>query len=236
MMARALRVEVAEANLELVRRGLVIESFGNASGIDRARGLVAIKPSGVPCDSLTPASVVLTDLDGRVIEGRLRPSSDLPTHLALYRAFPGIGGVAHTHSRYATVWAQAGREIPCLGTTHADYYPGPVPVTRPMTAAEIRDAYEANTGHVIARRFRRLDPAAVTAVLVHGHGPFCWGASAAAAAHAAFVLEALAHLAWATVALDPRVPALPAALRRKHYARKHGPGAYYGQAAPRARG
>lgn len=142
MTARALRAAVCEANLELVRRGLVIESFGNASGIDRARGLVAIKPSGLPCDRLTPASLVLTDLDGHVVEGRLRPSSDLPTHLVLYRAFAGIGGVVHTHSRYATIWAQAGREIPCLGTTHADYYPGPVPITRPMTVAEIRRAYK----------------------------------------------------------------------------------------------
>ncbi len=235
MRARALRAAVAEANRDLVRRGLVMESFGNVSGIDRARGLVAIKPSGVPCDGVTPASIVLTDLDGRVVEGRLRPSSDLPTHLVLYRAFPGIGGIAHTHSRYATVWAQAGREIPCLGTTHADYYPGPVPVTRPMTAAEIRDAYEANTGRVIARRFERLDPAQVTAVLVHGHGPFCWGDAAAAAARAASVLEELAHLAWATVVLAPEVPALPAALRQKHYARKHGPAAYYGQPAPHPR-
>jgi len=233
MKARRLRVEVCEANLELVRRGLVIERFGNVSGIDRARGLVAIKPSGLPYDRLTPATLVLTDLDGRIVEGRLRPSSDLPTHLVLYRAFPGVCGIAHTHSRYATVWAQAGREIPCLGTTHADYYPGPVPVTRPMTPADIRRAYEANTGHAIARRFRRLDPSAVTGVLVHGHGPFCWGATAAAAAQAAFVLEALADLAWATLALNPGACAIPAALHRKHYARKHGPGAYYGQVAPR---
>jgi L-ribulose-5-phosphate 4-epimerase len=234
MIARALREQVCDANLELVRRGLVIESFGNASGIDRARGLVAIKPSGLPYDRLTPASLVVTDLDGRIVDGRLRPSSDLPTHLVLYRAFPGIGGVAHTHSRFATVWAQAGREIPCLGTTHADYYPGPVPITRPMTPLEIGRAYEANTGRAIARRFRRLDPSAVTGVLVHGHGPFCWGDSATSAARAAYVLEELAHLAWATMALNPRAPGISAALCRKHYTRKHGPGAYYGQAGPRA--
>jgi L-ribulose-5-phosphate 4-epimerase len=234
MIARALREQVFDANLELVRRGLVIESFGNASGIDRARGLVAIKPSGLPYDRLTPASLVVTDLDGRIVDGRLRPSSDLPTHLVLYRAFPGIGGVAHTHSRFATVWAQAGREIPCLGTTHADYYPGPVPLTRPMTPAAIGRAYEAGTGHAIARRFRRLDPSAVTGVLVHGHGPFCWGDTATSAARAAYVLEELAHLAWATMALNPRATGISAALRRKHYTRKHGPGAYYGQAGPRA--
>jgi L-ribulose-5-phosphate 4-epimerase len=234
MIARALREAVCDANLELVRRGLVIESFGNASGIDRARGLVAIKPSGLPYDRLTPASLVLTDLDGRTVEGRLRPSSDLPTHLVLYRAFPGVGGVAHTHSRFATAWAQAGREIPCLGTTHADYYPGPVPLTRPMTPAAIGGAYEANTGLAIARCFRRIDPSAVTGVLVHGHGPFCWGDSAAAAARSAYILEELAHLAWATVAINPRASGISAALRRKHHSRKHGPDAYYGQAPRRA--
>jgi L-ribulose-5-phosphate 4-epimerase len=234
VIARALREAVCDANLDLVRRGLVIESFGNASGIDRARGLVAIKPSGLPCDQLSPASLVITDLDGRILDGRLRPSSDLPTHLVLYRAFPGIGGVAHTHSRFATVFAQAGREIPCLGTTHADYYPGPVPITRPMTPAAIGRAYEANTGHAIARRFRRLDASAVTGVLVHGHGPFCWGDTAIAAAKAAYVLEELAHLAWATLALNPRATAISAALRRRHYTRKHGPSAYYGQAATRS--
>ena len=233
MIARALREQVFDANLDLVRRGLVIESFGNASGIDRARGLVAIKPSGLPYDRLTPASLVVTDLEGRTVDGRLRPSSDLHTHLVLYRAFPGIGGVAHTHSRFATAWAQAGREIPCLGTTHADYYPGPVPLTRPMTPAAIGRAYEANTGLAIARRFRRLDPSEVTGVLVHGHGPFCWGDTATSAARAAYVLEELAHLAWATMALNPGATGISAALRRRHYTRKHGPGAYYGQAGPR---
>jgi L-ribulose-5-phosphate 4-epimerase len=227
--ARRLRDAVCEANLELVRRGLVIESFGNASGIDRARGIVAIKPSGVAYDRLTRSRLVLTDLAGRILEGSLRPSSDLPTHLELYRAFPAIGGVAHTHSRFATAWAQAGREIPCFGTTHADFFPGPIPITRRMTPDEIRGAYEVNTGRVITRRFARLDPAVVAAVLVHGHGPFSWGASAADAVHAAYVLEELARLAWCTVTLNPAARPIGAALRRKHFFRKHGPGAYYGQ-------
>lgn len=232
MRARRLREDVCEANLDLVQRGLVMESFGNASGIDRARGIVAIKPSGVAYDRLTPSTLVLTDLNGRVIEGSLRPSSDLATHLVLYRAFTGIGGVAHTHSPFATAWAQAGREIPCLGTTHADYFPGAVPITRRMSRAEIRREYEAGTGRVIVRRFARLDPAAVTAVLVHGHGPFAWGASAGDAVHAAGVLEDLAHLAWCTLALDPLARPISQALRMKHFERKHGPGAYYGQRPP----
>lgn len=233
MTARTLRDEVCAANLELGRRGLVIESFGNASGIDRGRGLVAIKPSGIPYAKLTPGSLVITDLDGRVVEGSLRPSSDLPTHLVLYRAFGDIGGVVHTHSRFATVWAQAGREIPCLGTTHADYFPGPVPITGPMTPGEIARAYEANTGHAIVRRLRGLDHAAFTAVLVHGHGPFCWGETAAGAAHTAVVLEELAHMAWCTLTLNAKATPISAALRDKHFTRKHGPGAYYGQPARR---
>ena len=224
-----LRAEVCEANLELVRRGLVMEAFGNASGIDRPSGLVVIKPSGVDYARLTPARLVVTDLDGRVIEGTLRPSSDLPTHLVLYRAFPGVGGVSHTHSRMATAWAQAGREVPCLGTTHADYFPGPIPITAPMTPREIHQAYEVNTGHVIVRRFARLDPREVPAVLVHGHGPFCWGPSASSAVHCGGVVEALARLAYETITLNPEARAISSALRQKHFSRKHGPGAYYGQ-------
>jgi L-ribulose-5-phosphate 4-epimerase len=224
-----LRVEVLEANLTLVRRGLVIEAFGNASGIDRSQGLVVIKPSGVDYDRLTPAAMVVTDLDGRTVDGTLRPSSDLPTHLALYRAFDGIGGVAHTHSRFATAWAQAGREIPCLGTTHADFFPGPVPVTDPMQPGEIETAYEQNTGGVIVRQFAGLDPLVTTSVLVHSHGPFCWGASARDAVHTAAVLEELARMAYYTSVLNPAVEPISTALRDKHFLRKHGPAAYYGQ-------
>ncbi len=232
MTLDALRAEVYEANLALVRHGLVIEAFGNASGIDRARGLVVIKPSGVDYAALTPAQLVVTDLEGRVVEGDLRPSSDLPTHLVLYRAFPAAGGVAHTHSRFATAWAQAGREIPCFGTTHADYFPGPIPITRRLRREEIATDYERHTGEVIVQRFARLDPAAVTAVLVHGHGPFVWGPSAREAARTAVVVEELARLAYYTVTIDPEAAPIGAALRDKHYRRKHGPAAYYGQRRP----
>ncbi len=229
MMLQDLRAEVLEANLALVRRGLVMEAFGNASGIDRERGLVVIKPSGMNCDGLTPGDLVVTNLDGRTIEGSLRPSSDLPTHLVLYRSFPGIGGIVHTHSTFATAWAQAGREIPCLGTTHADYFPGPIPITEPMRAGEIQAAYEENTGAVIVRRFASLDPQVTPAVLVFGHGPFCWGEGAGAAARNAVIVEELARMAYYTCTLNPSVSPIPAELRDKHFFRKHGPGAYYGQ-------
>jgi L-ribulose-5-phosphate 4-epimerase len=226
---QALREQVLEANLELVRAGLVVHAFGNASGIDRDAGLVVIKPSGVPYADLTPGSLVVTDLDGRVIEGSLRPSSDLPTHLALYKAFAGIGGVAHTHSRHATAWAQAGREIPCFGTTHADYFRGPVPVTDEMMAEEIGSEYEWNTGMVIVRRFAGLDPAEFPAVLVRGHAPFCWGRTPADASHHADILEQVAAMALQTLALNPAAAGISTALRDKHFLRKHGPAAYYGQ-------
>lgn len=229
MRLEALRAEVCEANLSLVRHGLVIEAFGNASGIDRESGLVVIKPSGVDYGALAPDTLVVTDLEGHVIEGDLRPSSDLPTHLALYRAFPSIGGVAHTHSRFATAWAQAGREIPCFGTTHADYFPGPVPITRRLRRNEIETAYERHTGEVIVQRFARLDPDRVPAVLVRGHGPFCWGATSRDAARTAVIVEELARLAYYTLTIDPEASPIGAALRDKHYRRKHGPGAYYGQ-------
>jgi L-ribulose-5-phosphate 4-epimerase len=229
MPLEALRAAVLEANLALVRRGLVLFSFGNASGIDRGRGLVVIKPSGVAYDALTPASLVVTDLEGRVVEGDLRPSSDLPTHLALYRAFADIGGVAHTHSRYATAWAQARLEIPCLGTTHADYFQGAVPVTEPMSPEAIASAYEWNTGHAIVGRFETLDYRRLPAVLVAGHAPFCWGATAVDAADTAAVVEEIARIAYYTVSLTPAVSPLGEALRDKHFLRKHGPGAYYGQ-------
>jgi L-ribulose-5-phosphate 4-epimerase len=229
MILESLRADVFEANLELVRRGLVIASFGNASAFAREEGLVVIKPSGVSYDDLRPDNLVVTDLDGRVIEGDLRPSSDLPTHLALYRAFPSIGGVAHTHSCYATSWAQARLEIPCLGTTHADYFRGPVPVTEAMTADEIRSDYEKNTGDVIVRRFANLDPCAIPAVLVASHAAFCWGATVADAVHIAVILEEIARIAYHTVTLNAQVPPLCADLHEKHFLRKHGPGAYYGQ-------
>ncbi|HXG33811.1 MAG TPA: L-ribulose-5-phosphate 4-epimerase [Bryobacteraceae bacterium] len=229
MLLRHLREEVLQANLELIRRGLVIYTFGNASGIDRDLGLVVIKPSGVPFDELVPENLVVTDLEGRVLEGDLRPSSDLPTHLALYRAFPSIGGVVHTHSRYATAWAQAHREIPCLGTTHADYFHGAVPVTEPLSREEIEKDYERHTGEVIVRRFRDMDPLEMPAVLVAGHGPFCWGRSAAEAAEHAVLLEEVAALAYFTAVLNPAAGPLAPALLDKHFYRKHGAGAYYGQ-------
>jgi L-ribulose-5-phosphate 4-epimerase len=224
-----LREQVLEANLDLVRAGLVIHAFGNASGIDRDRGVVVIKPSGVPYGDLTPSNLVVTDLEGLVVEGDFRPSSDLATHIALYKAFPAIGGVAHTHSRHATAWAQAGREIPCLGTTHADYFRGPVPVTDEMTAEEIASAYEWNTGTAIVRRFSGLEPSEFPAVLVRGHAPFCWGRTPAEAAHNADIVEQVAAMAFETLALNPQAGGIGAALRDKHFLRKHGPGAYYGQ-------
>ena len=228
----AMREQVLDANRALVRAGLVIHAFGNASGIDRVEGLVVIKPSGIPYAELTPASLVVTDLDGRVVEGKLRPSSDLATHVALYKAFPGIGGVAHTHSRHATAWAQAGREIPCFGTTHADYFRGPVPVTGELTAEDVGSSYEWNTGLAIARRFESLDPAEVPAVLVRGHAPFCWGQTPAEAAHHAEILEQVAAIALETLAVNAKATDISTALRDKHFLRKHGPAAYYGQKGP----
>lgn len=225
----ALRAEVLEANLELVRRGLVLYTFGNASGIDRARGLVAIKPSGVPYEDMKPSDIVIVNLEGETVEGTLRPSSDLATHLILYRAFPEIGGVVHTHSRNATVWAQAGCEIPCMGTTHADYFYGPVPVTERLEAAEIEDAYETNTGRAIVRRFQSMDPLRMPAVLVTGHAPFTWGESVAEAAHHAVVLEEIAQTTLHTLAVNPGATPISQALLDKHFFRKHGKNAYYGQ-------
>jgi L-ribulose-5-phosphate 4-epimerase len=228
MLLRSLREEVLEANLELVRRGLVLYTFGNASGISRKDGLVAIKPSGVAYESLAPEHMVITNLGGEVIEGELRPSSDLDTHLEIYKTFPNAGGVVHTHSEFATAWAQAQRPIPCLGTTHADYFHGEVPVTPPLTAEEINTEYERNTGLVICRYFRDRNADAVPAVLVASHGPFCWGPTPAAAAHNAVVLESIARMAYHTVTLaDPRPIARE--LHDKHFLRKHGREAYYGQ-------
>lgn len=231
MLLANLREQVLEANLDLVRRGLVLSTFGNASGIDRDQGLIVIKPSGVPYDEMKPVSLVVTDLQGKVVEGNLRASSDLPTHAALYRAFLGIGGIAHTHSEYATAWAQARRPIPCLGTTHADYFHGPIPVTDVMSDDEINGEYEANTGAVIIRAFREIDPMAIPAVLVANHGPFTWGLDAKKAAENAWMLEAAARMAYRTVELNANAGSLGKALHDRHFLRKHGKKAYYGQAA-----
>jgi len=229
-MLDALKRQVCEANLALVREGLVIQTFGNVSGIDRASGHVVIKPSGVAYDAMKPEQMVVVSLDsGQVVEGGLRPSSDTPTHLVLYRAFPQIGGIVHTHSLYATAWAQARRDIPALGTTHADYFHGPIPCTRPMRPKEIRSAYEENTGHVIVERFKKLDPGHFPGVIVASHGPFAWGRDAADAVHQAVILEYLARLASETLRIAPRVSAMPRVLLEKHFLRKHGPRAYYGQ-------
>jgi L-ribulose-5-phosphate 4-epimerase len=230
MLLPRLREQVLEANLELVRRGLVLYTFGNVSGISREDNLVVIKPSGVPYEQMKPEHLVVTDLDGKIVEGDLRPSSDLPTHLVLYRASSEIGGVAHTHSAYATSWAQACRSIPCFGTTHADYFHGPVPVTDKMSESEIASEYEKNTGHVIVRAFEKIGYASVPAVLVANHGPFAWGVDPAAAAHNAAILEAVARMAYFTINIDPGAEPAGSKLHDKHYLRKHGSSAYYGQA------
>jgi len=229
MILKALREEVLEANLELVRRGLVLYTFGNASGIAREEGLVVIKPSGVPYENMKPEDLVVVDLNGKIVEGLLRPSSDLPTHLILYREFASIGGIAHTHSRAAASWAQAQREIPCFGTTHADYFHGPIPVTKLLRPAQIRSDYEANTGHAIVRRLAKLDPLHVPAVLVAGHAPFCWGATPAEAARIAVIVEEIASMAFQTIAANPKARAISRHLHDKHFRRKHGRDAYYGQ-------
>lgn len=227
-MLQILKEQTLEANLELVRRGLVLYTFGNASGIDREQGLVAIKPSGVNYDKLKPEHMVVTDLEGKIVEGDLRPSSDLKTHLVLYKAFETIGAVVHTHSENATAWAQACRDIPALGTTHADYFHGPVPCTRKLTDAEIDGDYVRNTGLAIVERFTGIDPLAVPGVLVAGHAPFAWGRTPLDAAHNAVVLEAVARMAFKTVMLNPDCGVSKALLDR-HYYRKHGSNATYGQ-------
>lgn len=229
MQFEPLRQVVCEENLRLVNEGLVIQTWGNVSQVDREAGVVAIKPSGVAYDGLSPDGIVLVDLDGRPVVDGLRPSSDLPTHLELYRAFPEIGGVVHTHSPKATAFAQACRPIPCLGTTHADHVFGDVPVTRALTADETGDAYERDTGRVIVERFSDLDAQAVPAVLVAHHGPFTWGPDANAAVTNSIVLEAVAAMAIDTLSLAPGAGPIPDVLLRRHFLRKHGPGAYYGQ-------
>jgi len=224
-----LREEVLEANLALVSHGLVTLTWGNASGIDRGSGLVAIKPSGVAYAGMTAGDIVVVDLAGNVVEGERHPSTDLPTHLLLYRTFPEIDGVVHTHSTWATAWAQAGREIPILGTTHADLCPGPVPVARHLTDDEVAGAYEENTGVVLVEAIRARGIDEVPCVLVPGHGPFTWGADAAQAVERAVTLEQVARMALLTLVVQPEAPNLAAAVVERHYTRKHGPGAYYGQ-------
>jgi L-ribulose-5-phosphate 4-epimerase len=229
-MLQLLREQVLEANLELVRRHLVLYTFGNASGISRDEGLVVIKPSGVPYEQMKPEHLVITDMLGNVVEGNLRPSSDLPTHLVLYNQFGEIGGVAHTHSEYATAWAQARRPIPCFGTTHADYFHGSVPVTSEMSDHEIAEDYEKNTGHAIVRSLQQTNPSATPGVLVANHGPFAWGENAGAAAHSAVILEAIARMAYFTAGINAAAQPVGRALHDQHYLRKHGKNAYYGQA------
>jgi L-ribulose-5-phosphate 4-epimerase len=235
MLLKRLREEVLEANLELVRRGLVLYTFGNASGVDREQGLVVIKPSGVGYDVLKPEHMVVTDLEGNIVEGMLKPSSDLDTHTLLYREFTEIGAVVHTHSEFATSFAQAGMEIPAFGTTHADYFHGPVPVTAPLSDAAIEGRYVHETGLAIVARFNgadgylKIDPMAVPACLVAGHAPFAWGRTPADAAHNAVVLEAVAKMAYRTLTLKASAEQVSQALLDRHYQRKHGASATYGQ-------
>lgn len=228
-MLEKLKQEVFEANLQLVKYGLVSLTWGNVSGIDRETGLVVIKPSGVPYDTMTAEDMVVVDLNGQRVEGRLKPSSDTPTHVELYKAFPNIGGVVHTHSRWATTFAQAAMDIPALGTTHADTFYGSIPCTRPMTDGEIKGEYEKETGSVIIETFRDRDPDDIPAVLVHSHGPFTWGKSPADALEHAVILEEVAFMAWHSLSINPAQTAMQQTLLDKHYLRKHGKNAYYGQ-------
>lgn len=227
-MLEKLKEEVFRANISLVEHGLVIFTFGNVSAIDRKSGLMVIKPSGVSYSEMTPEDMVVTDLSCNLVEGLLRPSTDAPTHAALYKSFPSIGGVVHTHSPYATSWAQSGKPIPCFGTTHADYFFGSVPVTRHLTEEEIASDYEYNTGMAIAECFKDTDPLQMPAVLAISHGPFAWGEDAAKAVHNAVILEYIAHMAATTISISP-TEAIDQKLLDKHFLRKHGKGAYYGQ-------
>ena len=230
-MLEELKKKVYEANMDLPRYGLVTFTWGNVSGIDQDSGLFVIKPSGVEYEKLTPEDMVVMDLNGNKVEGRYNPSSDTATHLELYKAFPEIGGIVHTHSSYATSWAQAGRDIPCYGTTHADYIYGPVPCLRCLTKEEIDTAYEENTGHLIVNEFKRMgkDIMAVPACLCKNHGPFAWGKDAHEAVHNAVVLEEVAKMAYRCETINPKVQPAPQELQDKHYYRKHGASAYYGQ-------
>ena len=228
-MLEQLKQQVFEANLELPKRNLVTYTWGNVSGIDRTTNLVVIKPSGVDYETMTASDMVVVDLDGKVVEGKWKPSSDTPTHVELYRAFPALGGIVHTHSRWATIFAQAGREIPAMGTTQADYFYGAVPCTRKMTDAEIQGAYELETGKVIVETFQNIDPMTIPGVLVYSHGPFTWGKDAHEAVHNAVVLEEIAFMDWHAMALNPAQGTMQKTLLDKHYLRKHGKNAYYGQ-------
>lgn len=230
-MLEELKKRVWEANLELPRRGLVTYTWGNVSGIDREKGLIVIKPSGVEYDALKPEDLVVLDLDGNQVEGELNPSSDTKTHLELYRAFPEAGGIVHTHSPYAVAWAQAGEDIPCFGTTHADYFHGAVPCARHLTADEIDCDYEGNTGRVIVETFRErgVNPAHVPAVICRSHGPFTWGKDPAQAVYHSVVLEEVARMALLTRQINPQALPAPECIQEKHFLRKHGPNAYYGQ-------
>lgn len=228
MMLEGLKEKVCKANLDLVDHGLVIFTWGNVSAIDRASGLVVIKPSGVPYDRMEPADMVVVDLDGRVVEGDLKPSSDTPTHLVIYRAFPETGGIVHTHSTFATAWAQAGLDIPNIGTTHSDYFHNDIPCTADMTEEQVRGDYERETGNVIVERFKGLDPVHTPGVLVKNHGPFSWGKDAGEAVHNAVVLEQVAKMAFISKTLNPDLK-MNSLLIEKHFSRKHGPDAYYGQ-------
>ena len=228
-MLEELKEKVCKANLDLVRHGLVIFTWGNVSAIDREKGLVVIKPSGVSYDNMKPSDMVVVDLQsGKVVEGDLNPSSDTPTHLVLYRSFPEIGGVVHTHSTYATAWAQAGRDIPNIGTTHADYFHDAIPCTADMTEAEVKGEYELETGNVIVKRFEGLNPVHTPGVLVKNHGPFSWGKDAPDAVHNAVVMEQVAKMAYIAYGVNPGLTMNPL-LVEKHFSRKHGPNAYYGQ-------
>ncbi len=227
-MLEQLKKDVCAANLDLVKYGLVVFTWGNVSGIDRASGLVVIKPSGVSYDGMIPEQMVVVDLDGKVVEGNLRPSSDMPTHIALYKAFENIGGIVHTHSTYATAWAQAGINLPIIGTTHADYFADSIPCTRDMTKAEVEGAYESETGTVIIEAFSNLNPMHIPGVLVKNHAPFTWGKDAHDAVHNSVVLEQVAKMAFIAKTINPAMTMNPL-LTKKHFERKHGANAYYGQ-------
>lgn len=230
-MLEKLREEVYRANMELPERGLVVYTWGNVSGIDREKGFVVIKPSGVDYDELSPENLVIVDLNNNIVEGKMNPSSDTKTHVELYKSFPSIGGIVHTHSHHAVGWAQAGKDIPCYGTTHADYFYGSVPCSRNLTRKEVDEDYELNTGKVIAEEFtrRNLKPESSPGIICRSHGPFTWGKTPAQAVYHAVVLEELAKMALYTVMIDPNAPEAPQYVQDKHYLRKHGPNAYYGQ-------